>query len=160
MRAFVLTLAILLPQLVLANDFAIEHYQFEWTVAEIGNVELSVVKTDESSYIRLYSDQGLSSFLRLTGDEAETISEALGKTNEFYEKQKGAAQDVAEVASAGEYKVTFRTSVKYGFSVVIRKSSGFSMDSFRLDRSEALDLQKYLKNSRAMLDYVETRVDP
>lgn len=143
----------------MAEDFMIDNYQFEWTIAEFGKVKLDVIKTDESSYIRLYKDQGLSSFLRLTGDEAVAISGALEKANEYYKKQKGSDQDVSEKMSAGGYDVTFRTSVKYGFSVIIRKSSGFGMDTFMLDRSEASRLQKQLKKAPAMLEYVDVKID-
>ena len=160
MRIVPVLLVFCTSQIVLADEFVIDKYQFDWTVQEFGQVKFEIIKTDESSYVRLYKDMGLSSSIRLSGEEAVAIAAALAQTRDQFDRQKGAEQDVSETVDAGVYDVTFRTSTKYGFSVSIRNRSGFGMDTFMLDRSEAVRLQPQLEKAPKMLEFIEEKINP
>lgn len=142
-----------------AEDFPINEYELNWTTSKAGNASMSVIKTYESTYIRLYVDNGFPSYLRLTGDEAVSISKALAKTKEFFEKQKAAKDDKPDSVTAGAFKVTFRTSPKYGFSVNINKASGLSRSHFSLSRLEAINLQPSLAKASKMIEFIDHKID-
>lgn len=158
MRALILATFLLFTFQASAEEFFIDEYEFQWLVHKEGEAELSVIKTDESTYIRLYNRAGGYSSLRLTGNEAVDISKALLSTRDYFTKQKGTAEDISESVSAGDYKVIYRTSVKYGFSVNIIKSSGYSMDRLSLEKSEAIKFQKFLAKAPNMIEFINTKV--
>lgn len=158
--ALVAILMVSIGTISYAEDFLIDNYAFEWTVAREGKAELLVVKTNESTFIQLLG-RGDYARLRLTADEAVDISRALEKTDEYFTKQKGTTADArSEVVVAGEYKVVFSTSPQYGFAISIGKDGGVSsFDVIVLDRSQAMEFQPNLAKAHELLQFVDSKIN-
>lgn len=139
-----------------AEDFTVERYRFEWTVAHEGEARLDVVKTDETTYI-IVSGHTYLSPIRLTAEEAVEISKAMAKTGEYYTKQKGAPEDRSEIVVAGAHRITFNTSPQHGFSVIIAKIKGYS-DPMSLDKFEAMKFQPYLAKANELVKFINEKI--
>ena len=147
--------AILLTSFSQAGDFFIDEYEFEWKVLTEGNLVMNVVKTEETAYIQLRNgDPSWPSYLRLTPDESTKIGSALAKTRDYFNEQKRAGSDESERIQVEDYEVTFHTSAKFGFSVIIRDSASFGVDTFSLSRAQAIKLQPLLMQAPDMVDFI------
>lgn len=152
-------LPLLLTPLAHADEYYIDEYEFKWKVFEQGDLVMNIVKTKEITNVQLWSGDSFSrSYLLLSPAEATSIATALQQTRSFFNQHKGTDKDVSDNVQAGDYQVTFRTSVKYGFSVTIRDPSSFSMDNFSLDRTQATRLQPVLKEAPKMVDFINERL--
>jgi len=140
-------------------EYSIDEYEVSWKAHQVGDVELSIIKTDESTYVQLYKKRGFSSsFLRLTEKESTDISNALKSTKKHFKAQKGSEKDIHELATAGKHNVMFRTSTKYGFSVIITTRDRYRTDSFSLSRKEALSIQPLLAQAGKMKKFLDESI--
>lgn len=142
----------------LGDEYFIDKYEFKWVVTEQSGVSLSVIKTDEITYLRLTTKGSAYKQIRLTENEAKELSNSLKKTREYFNIQKGSKKDVTEKLIAGDYEVSFSTSPKYGFSVFIRKKSGLLYESLVLEKAEAIDLQPYLGKASELINFVDKKI--
>lgn len=140
------------------EEYYFDKYEFKWVVTEQSGVSLSVIKTDEITYLRLTTKGSAYKQIRLTENEAKELSNALKKTREYFNIQKGSKKDVSEKLMASDYEVNFRSSPKYGFSVYIRKKSGLLYESLVLEKAEAIDLQPYLEQAAELINFVDKKI--
>lgn len=144
-----------------ANEYFIDEYKFEWKVFSEGDLLMNIIKTEETTNVQLRSGDLLSrSLLRLTPDEAVKIGSVLEQTRAFFDQHKGTESDVSDRVQAGDYQISFRTSVKYGFSVTIRDPSLLSMNTFSLNRAQATKLQTMLMQVPEMVTFINEKVLP
>lgn len=142
-----------------AQEFSIDDYQVRWTYLHAGNTQIRVVKTEEDSFISVYKSNGLvSASASLHGDEAVQVGQALARTQEVFEQQQGASDNVSEVVEAGNFNVTFRTSVFNGFTVVIQENTRFSTNAVTLVLDEVLAIQQHLLKANEMLEFLDSKI--
>lgn len=136
-----------------------DDYLLRWVVMTVGNTDFRVMKDEERSYINVYRDSGLVSVAaRMPGPDAVAVGKALARTQEVFEAQQGSSDNVAESVEAGNFTVTFRTSVFAGFTVVIQENSRNSTNAVTLSREEAIGIQPELLKANEYLAFLESQV--
>lgn len=144
-----------------AGNLTIDEYKFTWNVLDQKKVELSVVKTDETSYIKLSQSGPSYRSLEMTPKGAEELTSILSKTTSFYKKQKGSPVEVSEVEKSAHFTVAFKTTKKYGFSIIIKKNDEkFSFDILVLDKASVKALLPHLAKAHNMIDLVNQKINP
>lgn len=143
----------------LAQDFSMDNYLFRWEVMGVGNTEFRVMKNEESTYINVYRTNGLVSVAaRMSGPDAVAVGQALARTREMFEAQRGTDDNVAESVTAGNFTVTFRTSVFAGFTVVIQENTRNSTNAVTLSLEEAIGVQPELLKAVEYIDFLNSKV--
>ncbi|MCP4484724.1 MAG: hypothetical protein GY823_09225 [Flavobacteriaceae bacterium] len=142
-----------------ANNYVIDDYSFEWIVETVGKAELSIKKKNDSLKVILSVKGGIGyDSLYLSPKEAVLIGKALQETDKYYKKQKGSKKDISEKLQAGSYQVTFGTTEKYGFSILVREKGSFS-SYISLERKQARKLSKLLIDSENMSSFLDEKID-
>ncbi|MBT8148122.1 MAG: hypothetical protein KJN90_14785 [Gammaproteobacteria bacterium] len=158
MKNILILLGILVFPLASAQDFAIDDYLFRWVVMSVGETDFRVMKDEERSYINVYRTNGLISVAaRMPASDAIAVGEVLARTQEFFEAQQGSSDNVAERVEAGNFTVTFRTSVFAGFTVVIQENSRTSNNAVTLSREEAIGIQPELLRANDYIAFLESQ---
>jgi hypothetical protein len=159
MRICLIVLGLLLLPVASAQEFSVDDFLVRWVVMSVGNTDFRVMKDEERSYINVYRNTGLVSVAaRMPGPDAVAVGEALARTQVVFEAQQGASDNVAESVEAGNFTVTFRTSVFSGFTVVIQENTRNSTNAVTLSREEAIGVQPELLRANEYLEYLESRV--
>lgn len=138
-----------------AEPLVIDEYEFTWKVAESGKLKLYVQKDNETTRIRFWDE---SDMLHMTPADAKLVGDALSQTDKYLAKFKGSKEDVSEAVEAGDQRVLFTSSPKYGFSVLIR-DKGRSFSSISLDRKQCLAIAPHLKRAEEMAAHADKVVD-
>ncbi len=147
MRKSIVIASLLFMHVSISKEYVIDNYTLTWTAAELPTISLLIEKTEEKLRVILRKKSGISfDSIYLSPEEARDLGSALGRANEFYTKQKDTKTDTTEVMKVGTYAVTFLTSPKNGFSVVIRQSDRIAMGALVLDRKEALAMSEQLQD--------------
>ncbi len=159
MRICLIILGLLLSPAAGAQQFSVDDYLVRWVVMSVGNTDFRVMKDEERSYINVYRNTGLVSVAaRMPGPDAVAVGEALARTQEVFEAQQGASDNVAESVEAGNFTVTFRTSVFSGFTVVIQENTRNSTNAVTLSREEAIGVQPELLKSLQYIEFLNSKV--
>lgn len=159
MKRVLYVLALLVLPLANAQDFSMDDYLFRWVVMSVGNTDFRVMKDEERSYINVYRTNGLVSVAaRMPGPDAVAVGEVLARTQEMFEAQRGSSDNVAERIDAGNFTVTFRTSVFAGFTVVIQENTRNSTNAVTLSREEAIGIQPQLLKANEYIEFLESQV--
>jgi len=159
MKIFCLLSCLVLPVLGQAQEFSLDDYLMRWSVMRVGNTEFRVMKNEEASFINVYRTNGLVSVAaRMPGPDAVLVGEALARTQEVFEAQQGTSNNVAESVEAGNFTVTFRTSVFSGFTVVIQENTRNSTNAVTLSREEAVGVQPELLRANEYIAFLESKV--
>jgi prophage DNA circulation protein len=140
-----------------ADEFTIEEYDFQWTVAKSGDAKLRVEKTQEATVIRLSNDMN---WLTMVPKDAEAVGAVLAKVDEYWQKMKGSDKDMRESVEASKHVVTFWNSPEYGFSVSVKESGRFAMSSVSLKRDEAKLVAPHMQKAQKMAAFVDRKIAP
>lgn len=142
-----------------AQEFNIENYQVRWSIIGVGNTELRVMKNAERTYINVYRSNGITSAAaRMSADDAVQVADALRRTEELFTAQQGSFENVSEKVTAGNFTVTFRTSVFNGFTVVIQENDQFSTNAVTLPYDEAVGIRDDLAKAPALVAFLNSQV--
>ncbi len=142
------------------EEYRLERYKFEWVVADIGDVSLSVTKTEEGTRLGLYRRSGLCCFDRFTAEQAVEIGKFLATA---LERQTSPEADTRP--SAPEYVdacgciLEFEARYEDTFSVCFNKK-GQSPYRFCLDRPGAETLRDLLLKAPDLVRFVDQKVCP
>ena len=159
MKVLLSFVVVLSLPLASAQDFTLDDYLFRWVVMSAGNTDFRVMKDEERSYINVYRNTGLVSVAaRMPGPDAVAVGEALARTQQVFEAQQGSSDNVAERVEAGNFTVTFRTSVFAGFTVVIQENTRNSTNAVTLSREEAIGIQPELLKANEYLEFLDSRL--
>ncbi len=159
MRKYLIILGLLISPVTGAQEFAVDDYLVRWVVMSVGNTDFRVMKDEERSFINVYRNTGLVSVAaRMPGPDAVAVGEVLARTQEFFDAQQGASDNVAESIEAGNFTVTFRTSVFSGFTVVIQENTRNSTNAVTLSREEAIGVQPELLKSLQYIEFLNSKV--
>lgn len=143
-----------------AADLVISDYTFTWHVVKAGHVNMAVQKEEDSLMIILSSPGGRLGTLALSPAQAEAIGDVLSKTEDYYNKQKD-SRDMKplDTVPVGENEITFSSEQGNNFEVRVQQSKLFSA-AVLLNKNEALMISKYLKKSKEMALFVDSRIKP
>lgn len=159
MKGLLLAFGLMTGALAQAQEFSIDRFLVRWMVMNVGNTEIRVMKNQDETYINVYKSNGLvSATTRIPGEDAERIAQTLLRTQEFFAAQRGSQDNVAEALQAGNFTVTFRTSVFNGFTVVIQENDRFSTNAVTLTREEALGIQPELARATQYIAFLDSKV--
>ena len=159
MKTVWICLGLLILPAVTAQEFSMDDYLFRWVVMSVGNTDFRVMKDEERSYINVYRTNGLVSVAaRMPGQDAVAVGQVLARTQEVFEAQQGSSDNVSERIEAGNFIVTFRTSVFAGFTVVIQENTRNSTNAVTLSREEAIGVQPELLKANEYIAYMESQL--
>ena len=149
-----------LSSLAGAKDYAIKDYVVTWQAEKVGDVSMQIQKRPGSLLVILSSPGGKIATLSMTPSEAKEIGEVLGKTEEYYNKQKKSDDRKSEdVVRAGKFRVYFSSSRGRNFEVSIKGSGVFSA-AVLLSKDEAAEMAKHLRDAKEMAAFVDNRIKP
>ena len=150
-----------------SQEFNIDDYQLRWTIMGVGNTEVRVMKTAELTFMNVYRSNGITSAaVRMSGDDAVLVAEALTRTEEVYTSQRGSSDNVSESVTTGNFEITFRTSVFNGFTVVIQEIDRFndqyndqySTNAVTLPLEEAVGIQENLLQANELIRFLNSQI--
>lgn len=137
------------------EEFKIEEFVFSWTVDRVGENSLSVMKDDNSIYVRVRDiEDGIS----LTPTEAVAVAEALKRTDEWWKKMLGSPVGTEErIEISEELQVVFLKN-KSGFFASLESENTKSF--VLIDRKAANRFAPHLAKAKEMAKFVDERVKP
>ncbi len=144
-----------------AEEYRLERYKFEWHVADIGDVSLSVTKTEEGTRLGLYQRTGLCCFDQFTADQAVEIGKFLADALER-EVSAGAGAPptpAPEYVDACGCVLEFETRYEGAFSLCFNKKAKGPY-RFCLDRAGAETLRDLLLRAPDLVAFVDRKVCP
>ncbi|MAW74966.1 MAG: hypothetical protein CMG09_03465 [Candidatus Marinimicrobia bacterium] len=151
-------LVLFITSFCFSQDYIVDDYYFKWKVFQYADIEFSVVKDEDKSYIS-FKDESMFSSLSLTAKEAIEIGKELSKTNTIYKKFKNnELANIDEKVSLSSHTITYRKSEKLGFYISIGSEALFG-SSMNLDRKEALAFIPYLMDSENLINYIKNEID-
>ena len=141
-----------------SQDYIVDDYYFKWKVFQYADIEFSVVKDEDRTYMS-FTDEGMFSSLSFTAKEAIQIGKELSKTNTIYKKFKNSElANIDEEVNLSSHTITYRKSEKSGFYISISSDAMFS-GSMNLERKEALAFIPYLMDSENLINYINSEID-
>ena len=141
-----------------SQDYIVDDYYFKWKVFQYADIEFSVVKDEDKSYIS-FKDDSMFSSLSLTAKEAIEIGEELSKTNTVYKRFKdNELANIDEKVNLSSHTITYRKSEKSGFYISLSSDAMFG-SSINLDRKEALAFIPYLMDSENLINHIKNEID-
>ncbi len=142
------------------EEYRLERYKFEWVVADIGDVTLSVTKTEEGTRLGLYRRSGLCCFDRFTVEQAVEIGKFLASALERQTSPEPSTRPSApEYVDACGCILEFETRYEGTFSVCFNKK-GQSPYRFCLDRPGAETLRDLLLDAPDLVGFVDRKICP
>ena len=142
-----------------AQDYTIGDYDFTWRAAKVGDVKMDVQKSLKGVSIVLSSPGGGLARLNMTPLQAVAVGQALEKTGGYYDEQmKKQDPNMEEMVSAGDHKIYFSSSRGKKFQVSVRKSTAGA--AVLMDKGQALEMGKYLRDAEKMATLVNDRIRP
>lgn len=151
-----LLLALIASSALAAEPLVIEEYDFTWKVAESGKVRMLVVKDQDATTIRIVKEYDSISILPT---DAKAVGAGLAQTDKFYAKLKGSQEDAREEIAAGDQRITFWNSPKFGFNVSIGEKESLVGRSIMLDRKQCAALAPHLKRAEDLAAHVDKVID-
>jgi hypothetical protein len=129
-------------------------------VAKVGSVGIDVEKEKGRLEVILRGPGGRLATLYMQPSQAKAIGGVLVKTEEYHSelKKTGAGKPEKKVP-AGDYEVTFNLPPSKPFEVIIKKPKLFTA-SIIVNKQQALEIGRYLKDAEKMADLVNSRVKP
>ena len=150
-----------------SQEFTVDDFLVRWTIMGVGNTELRVMKTQDATFMNIYRSNGITSAAaRMSGDDAVQVANTLVRTQEIYASQEGSSDNVSESVTAGNFEVTFRTSIFNGFTVVIQEIDRFndqyndrySTNAVTLPLEEAIGIQENLSKANELINFLDAQV--
>ena len=141
-----------------SNDYIVDDYYFKWKVLQYADIELSVIKDEDTSYIS-FEDESMFGDLTLTSKEAIEIGKELLNINTIYKKFKNNKLiEIDEKINLGSQTITYIKSEKNGFYIRIESNELFG-NSLNLDRKEAIAFAPHLIDSDNLINYIKNKIN-
>ncbi len=145
---------------VQAEDFVIRDYTFTWHVIKIGGTTLEIQKTPEALVV-IFGRSGIPlCALTVFPVQANAVGDMLKRTNDYYEIQKK-SEDLTSTDALFSHNcvVTFSSKQGRGFEVRVKQDEPFS-PVVLMEREEAMEIGKYLRQAEQMASFADKRVRP
>ena len=145
-----------------AEEFNIKDYTFTWHVAKtmIGGTTIEIQKTPEALVV-IFGRTGIPlCALTVSPAQANAVGIMLKKTSDYYEAQKK-SEDVSSSDSlnANNCVVTFSSKQGRNFEVRV-KEDGYFGPVVLMEKEEAIEAGKYLRQTEQMASFANKRIRP
>jgi hypothetical protein len=145
-----------------AEEFAIKDYTFTWHVARtmIGGTTVEIQKTPEALVV-IFGRTGIPlCALTVSPVQANAVGIMLKKTNDYYEAQKK-SEDMTSTDSLTAHNcvVTFSSKQGRNFEVRVKQDGSFG-PVVLMEREEAIEAGKYLRQTEQMASFADKRIRP
>ena len=145
---------------VQAEDFVIKDYTFTWHVVKIEGTTLEIQKTPEALVV-IFGRPGIPlCALTVSPAQAKAVGDMLKRTNDYHEVQKK-SEDLTSTDALFSQNcvVTFSSKQGRGFEVRVKQDEPFS-PVVLMEKEEAMEIGKYLRQAEQMASFADKRVRP
>ena len=147
---------------VQAEDFVIKDYTFTWHVARtmIGGTTMEIQKTPEALVVIFGRTSLPLSALTVSPVQANAIGELLKKTEEYYQSQKKTDDpSSSDTLTSHNCAVNFSSKQGRDFKVRVKLNEVFG-PVVLMEREEAIEAGKYLRQAEQMASFADKRIRP
>jgi len=145
-----------------AEEFVIRDYTFTWHVARtmIGGTTIEIQKTPEALVV-IFGRTGIPlCALTVSPAQANAVGIMLKKTNDYYEAQKKSEDTTSsDTLTANNCVVTFSSKQGRNFEVRVKQDGSFG-PVVLMEREEAIEAGKYLRQAEQMASFADKRIRP
>ena len=145
-----------------AEEFVIKDYTFTWHVAKtmIGGTTMEIQKTPEALVVIFGRPSLPLSALTISPVQANAVGELLKKTDEYYQQQKKSDDpSSSDTLSSHNCEVNFSSKQGRDFKVRVKQNGVFGPVAL-MERDEAIEIGKYLRQAEQMCSFADKRVRP
>ena len=145
-----------------AEEFVIKDYTFTWHVARtmIGGTTIEVQKTPEALVVIFGRTSLPLSALTVSPGQANAIGELLKKTEEYYQSQKKTDDpSSSDTLTSHNCAVNFSSKQGRDFRVRVKQNEVFG-SVVLMEREEAIEAGKYLRQAEQMASFADKRIRP
>ncbi|MCD8140475.1 MAG: hypothetical protein LUE17_11985 [Planctomycetaceae bacterium] len=135
-------------------DFSFDEYQFDWIVYNKGDTKFSLIKTEETTFVRVNSTFMHADF---TPEEAMAIATELKRTDELWQEMKGSPTDDKKEVRIKDASVAYVWSTKEGFSVKLSQRKIFGLST--ISRANAKAFARIFIDAEEMAQFINSHVD-
>lgn len=143
-----------------AEEFVIEDYTFTWHVVKYGGTTMEIQKTPEALVIIFGQPSIPLCALTVSPVQANAIGELLTKTDEYYESQKK-SDDLSSSNSlfSNNCEVNFSSKQGREFRIRVKQKELFG-PVVLMERDEAIEIGKFLRQAEQMASFADKRIRP
>ena len=145
-----------------AEEFVIKDYTFTWHVARtmIGGTTIEIQKTPEALVV-IFGRTGIPlCALTVSPVQANAVGELLKKTEEYYQLQKKTDDpSSSETLTSHNCAVNFSSKQGREFKVRVKQNEVFG-PVVLMEREEAIEAGKYLRQMEQMASFADKRIRP
>ncbi|MCF8131030.1 MAG: hypothetical protein K9N10_21170 [Deltaproteobacteria bacterium] len=143
-----------------AEEFVIEDYTFTWHVVKFGGTTMEIQKTPEALVVILGRPSVPMCAVSLSPVQANAVGAMLNKTEDYYESQKK-TDDPSSSDSLFSHNCEVNFSSKQGrdFKIRVKQKEMFGPVAL-LERDEAIEVGKYLRQAEQMCSFADKRIRP
>lgn len=143
-----------------AEEFVIKDYTFTWHVVKFGGTTMEIQKTPEALVVILGRPSIPLCALTISPVQANAIGELLKKTDDYYQSQKNSDDpSSSETLSSHNCEVNFSSKQGREFKVRVKQNKVFGPVAL-MERDEAIEVGKYLRQAEQMASFADKRVRP
>ena len=145
-----------------AEESIIKDYTFTWHVARtmIGGTTIEIQKTPEALVV-IFGRTGIPlCALTVSPVQANAVGELLKKTEEYYQLQKKTDDpSSSETLTSHNCAVNFSSKQGRDFRVRVKQNEVFG-PVVLMEREEAIEAGKYLRQAEQMASFADKRIRP
>ena len=142
------------------EEYKIENYTFTWHVVKYGGTTMEIQKTPEALVVIFGRPSVPLCALTLSPVQASAVGELLKKTDEYYRMQKE-SDDVSSSDTLFSNNCSVNFSSKQGREFRIRvKQKALFGPVVLMERDEAIEIGKYLRQAEEMASFADKRIRP
>ena len=143
-----------------AEEFTIEDYTFTWHVVKYGGTTMEIQKTPEALVVIFGRPSVPLCALTISPAQANAVGELLKKTDEYYQMQKE-SDDVSssDTLTSNNCSVNFSSKQGREFRIRVKQKELFG-PVVLMERDEAIEIGKYLRQAEEMASFADKRVRP
>ncbi len=145
---------------VYGEEFVIEDYTFTWHVVKYGGTSMQIQKTPAALVVIFGQPSIPLCALTVSPVQANAIGELLQKTEDYYESQKK-SDDLSSSNSlfSNNCEVNFSSKQGREFRIRVKQNDVFG-PVVLMERDEAIEIGKYLRQAEQMASFADKRIRP
>jgi hypothetical protein len=143
-----------------AEEFKIEDYTFTWHVVKYGGTTMEIQKTPQALVVIFGRPSVPLCALTISPAQANAVGELLKKTDEYYQIQKKSDDlSSSDTFFANNCSVNFSSKQGREFRIRVKQKEVFG-PVVLMERDEAIEIGKYLRQAEQMASFADKRVRP
>ena len=145
-----------------AEEFAIKDYTFTWHVAKtiVGGTTMEIQKAPDALVVIFGRTSLPLSALTISPVQANGVGELLKKTDEYYQAQKKSDDpSSSDTLFSNNCAVNFSSKQGRDFKVRVKQNEVFG-SVVLMEKDEAIEIAKYLRQAEQMASFADKRIRP